>query len=242
MDANNAIPTYSGRESANSSYNHSLVPSTRPTGGHQYGHHSVTSSPAARDPYAAPISQSYDSGARRGGGAASIRGVGLMLVEDSNGLVRVSGLAPDGPAARSGQIRVNDVVQEVDGKNIRGQPLASFASMISGPEGTYVRIGIQSEFDNFVRRVTLQRTSPVNSSAPPSRGSSQEPPLDRSGRTGRMSGAGPSNVTRDPSTKHEPPYALGDQLCGIGIRFGFSFLPLAHVGTVSEPTTPTATA
>ena len=68
-------------------------------------------------------------------GAASGRncGVGLKLVWDSqlNTLV-VEQLVPGGAAARSSVVEVDDIICEVDGINVTGQPLDIVESLIRG--------------------------------------------------------------------------------------------------------------
>ena len=85
-------------------------------------------------------------------------GVGLLLLPDSEGAVRVMGLAPGSPAERCGRIQKGDILAEVDGVVVFKQPLESFGERISGPMYSHVELVFYgNEEKSFKYRVQLQR-------------------------------------------------------------------------------------
>ena len=98
-------------------------------------------------------------------------GVGLLLLPDSEGAVRVMGLAPGSPAERCGRIQKGDILAEVDGVVVYKQPLESFGERISGPMYSHVELVFYgNEEKSFKYRVQLQRlaTLQAQSSIPES--------------------------------------------------------------------------
>jgi C-terminal processing protease CtpA/Prc len=85
-------------------------------------------------------------------------GVGLLLLPDSDGAVRVMGLAPGSPAERCGRIQKGDILAEVDGVVVYKQPLDTFGERISGPMYSHVELVFYgNEEKSFKYRVQLQR-------------------------------------------------------------------------------------
>jgi C-terminal processing protease CtpA/Prc len=85
-------------------------------------------------------------------------GVGLLLLPDSDGAVRVMGLAPGSPAERCGRIQKGDILAEVDGVVVYKQPLETFGERISGPMYSHVELVFYgNEEKSFKYRVQLQR-------------------------------------------------------------------------------------
>ena len=85
-------------------------------------------------------------------------GVGLLLLPDSEGAVRVMGLAPGSPAERCGRIQKGDILAEVDGVVVYKQPLETFGERISGPMYSHVELVFYgNEEKSFKYRVQLQR-------------------------------------------------------------------------------------
>jgi C-terminal processing protease CtpA/Prc len=98
-------------------------------------------------------------------------GVGLLLLPDSEGAVRVMGLASGSPAERCGRIQKGDILAEVDGVVVYKQPLESFGERISGPMYSHVELVFYgNEEKSFKYRVQLQRlaTLQAQSSIPES--------------------------------------------------------------------------
>ena len=96
-------------------------------------------------------------------------GVGLLLLPDSEGAVRVMGLAQGSPAERCGRIQKGDILAEVDGVVVYKQPLEEFGERISGPMYSHVELVFYgNEEKSFKYRVQLQRlaTLQVSSSIP----------------------------------------------------------------------------
>ena len=62
-------------------------------------------------------------------------GVGLKLIwDDDVRTLLVGEVMPDSAAARSGRVRVDDIVCEIDGLNVTGQPIDVVESLLRGPE------------------------------------------------------------------------------------------------------------
>ena len=87
-------------------------------------------------------------------------GVGLLLLPDSEGAVRVMGLASGSPAERCGRIQKGDILAEVDGVVVYKQPLESFGERISGPMYSHVA----SEIGNVAGFKQHSRTTDCRSS------------------------------------------------------------------------------
>jgi hypothetical protein len=66
-------------------------------------------------------------------------GVGIFFQQEpTSGRVYVANIVENGSAARSGVIRVNDVIVKVDDEDVQGQPLSTLRNLILGKQGTYV--------------------------------------------------------------------------------------------------------
>ena len=105
----------------------------------------------------------------RGGDGVERCGVGLLLLPDPEGAVRVMGLAPGSPAERCGRIQKGDILAEVDGVVVYKQPLETFGDRISGPMYSHVELVFYgNEEKSFKYRVQLQRlaTLQTQSSVP----------------------------------------------------------------------------
>lgn len=81
-------------------------------------------------------------GAPPGGGGKPV-GVGIVFQPDSTGALHVKSLAVGGPADKSGQVQVGDVLHEIDSHHVYRKPVAQLAPLILGQEGTAVRLGLQ---------------------------------------------------------------------------------------------------
>ena len=84
-------------------------------------------------------------------------GVGLIFKCDLNEIIRVSSVVPDGPAARTGQVHVNDAVLEVDGKNVFRKPLNQWKHFVVGPFGSLVTFRLQNEGSKDTHYVQMRR-------------------------------------------------------------------------------------
>ena len=56
--------------------------------------------------------------------------------------VYISDLAPSGPAAKSGKIKIGDRVMEVDGQKVANQPFDKITEMMHGAKGSEVSLSI----------------------------------------------------------------------------------------------------
>ena len=89
-----------------------------------------------------------------------------MLEARGRGPSFVAELAPGGSADRSGRLRVGDQLLRVDGQIIQGLTPADLSQIISGPEGTSVRLTFRRITSNFFAEnednfeVTLVRAVP----------------------------------------------------------------------------------
>lgn len=83
-----------------------------------------------------------------------MQGVGIALQPTVNGFV-VTQLIKDGPAAKSGLVKVNDILMEVNGTKIRNLPLNKIMEMLQGKTGTKVIL--------ILKRTTLEKGVPVES-------------------------------------------------------------------------------
>lgn len=67
--------------------------------------------------------------------------MGLILEARGRNPAHVVALSPDGPAEKCGKIKLGDVLTSVDGRSVSGSMTPNeIATLISGPEGTQVRI------------------------------------------------------------------------------------------------------
>jgi carboxyl-terminal processing protease len=64
-----------------------------------------------------------------------LQGIGVALQPKTNGFV-ITQIMRDGPAAKSGQVKVNDVIVEINGVQIRNMNLGRVMEMLRGKPGT----------------------------------------------------------------------------------------------------------
>ncbi len=92
----------------------------------------------------------------------SFQGVGLSLQDSPEGII-VSGLIPGSPAAKSGLVRADDQIIEIDGKNISEMNVDNAANLLKGQENTPVTLLIKrkimegAELIDKQLNVTLKR-------------------------------------------------------------------------------------
>lgn len=68
-------------------------------------------------------------------------GIGVRLVSNSSGEVRVVGLEPGGAAEQAG-VLPGDLITTLDGQDVRGQSANQVGRQLRGPEGSKVRVGL----------------------------------------------------------------------------------------------------
>ena len=59
--------------------------------------------------------------------------------------MRVTDLAPGGPAERNGQLKRGDIIAAISGRNVRGMSVLHAKDLIMGPEGSSVHLGVHRE-------------------------------------------------------------------------------------------------
>eukprot|EP00288_Rhodomonas_lens_P019500 CAMPEP_0177691300 /NCGR_PEP_ID=MMETSP0484_2-20121128/1235_1 /TAXON_ID=354590 /ORGANISM="Rhodomonas lens, Strain RHODO" /LENGTH=112 /DNA_ID=CAMNT_0019201919 /DNA_START=111 /DNA_END=449 /DNA_ORIENTATION=+ len=74
------------------------------------------------------------------GAPGSLCGIGVNFRADGTGALLVASLIPGGPAEKTGQVQPNDVLYEVDGKNVYRSPLSTVSSNLLGPNESTVRV------------------------------------------------------------------------------------------------------
>jgi carboxyl-terminal processing protease len=86
----------------------------------------------------------------------SFQGVGVALQQYPDGLVVISGMTPQGPADRSGQLKVGDRLLEVDGQSVIKEPLDKVVEMMHGEQGQKLSLKIQRKGED-PKNVVLTR-------------------------------------------------------------------------------------
>uniref|UniRef100_A0A7S4NDN0 PDZ domain-containing protein n=1 Tax=Guillardia theta TaxID=55529 RepID=A0A7S4NDN0_GUITH len=71
-------------------------------------------------------------------------GIGISFGMTAKGDVFITGMAPNGPAKSSGQIRRGDQLISVDGTEVNGWDVKNIVSLIIGPQGSFVRLELAS--------------------------------------------------------------------------------------------------
>ena len=72
-------------------------------------------------------------------------------------------IVPGGSADLSGQLRVGDVVQHIDGVPTAGLSISSIVELVTGPPGTHVRFGVARGLAGGEEEIVMMRqpTSPA---------------------------------------------------------------------------------
>lgn len=85
-------------------------------------------------------------------------GVGIALNQHSDGSVVISGLTPQGPAERSGQINVGDRLVAVDGHPVADESLEAITAKMHGAKGSELSLAIvPNSGPDSVKTVVLKR-------------------------------------------------------------------------------------
>ena len=85
-------------------------------------------------------------------------GVGLWLSKTTDGIVEVSSVLPDSPAAQAG-LRVGDRLDSVAGRAVGGRALSDIVAAMRGAAGTKVALGVRR--GDVLARLTLLRAEVV---------------------------------------------------------------------------------
>lgn len=86
-------------------------------------------------------------------------GVGIFFATDASGGQVVRSFVPGGPAERSGQVSIGDVIVSVDNTDVYGLPLATLAKYLLGPRGSTISMGFCKPHDKTgrINRVLITR-------------------------------------------------------------------------------------
>jgi C-terminal processing protease CtpA/Prc len=69
----------------------------------------------------------------------------MTLRNDLKGDLRVTDIAPGGPAAQCQQLRRGDIIAVIAGRNVRGMSVMQARDLIMGPQGSIVTLGVHRE-------------------------------------------------------------------------------------------------
>lgn len=72
----------------------------------------------------------------------NFHGIGVILKEDIDGPT-ITRLIEGGPAERSGSVKVEDTIVEVDGKSVRKYPFKKVLELIRGEKGSKISLGLR---------------------------------------------------------------------------------------------------
>lgn len=75
------------------------------------------------------------------------QGIGVVLLQGSDGSVVVSKLVDGGPAAKSGLVKPNDKIVEIDGKKLADQSFDKVMDMIRGKNGSTITLVLKRPVD-----------------------------------------------------------------------------------------------
>ena len=85
-------------------------------------------------------------------------GIGVVL-EDGIGGVVVARVIKGGPADKSGELRVQDRIVEIEGRSIAEDSFEEVLERLQGPKGSSIRLGVvrKGQVEGDVRRIALMR-------------------------------------------------------------------------------------
>lgn len=75
-----------------------------------------------------------------------MQGIGVVLKPTSEGYV-ISEIVRDGPAGKSGLVKIDDKIWEIDGNQVSGLPLNKVMGMLRGKQGTKVTLVLKRTVD-----------------------------------------------------------------------------------------------
>jgi hypothetical protein len=82
-------------------------------------------------------------------------GVGILFASDNYGGQVVRSFVPGGPAERSGQVDIGDVIVRVDNRDVFGLPLDYLEKYLLGPSGSTISMGFCKQHDKTVRNSAI---------------------------------------------------------------------------------------
>ena len=88
-------------------------------------------------------------------------GLGVAVIRDLKGLLRVTRIVPGYAAHKSEQVRINDVVEAIDGEQVEGMDLTAVRRLLVGLEGTMCSLRISRQGISFAFTIYLIRELPA---------------------------------------------------------------------------------
>lgn len=88
-------------------------------------------------------------------GAGAYSGVGLSVMTQ-NGLFVVTGVIPRGPSDKAG-LQALDTLSKIDGRSTQGMSLLQIVRMLTGPEGSKVKVEVVRRGSRRIERVLVRR-------------------------------------------------------------------------------------
>lgn len=82
-----------------------------------------------------------------------IEGIGVLLEQKKDGDVLISQLLDKGPAAKSGLVKVNDQILEINGKPVRSESIEHIMEMLRGKNGSKVSLTLQRLVDEGAKKI-----------------------------------------------------------------------------------------
>ncbi|MBA2727558.1 MAG: PDZ domain-containing protein [Parachlamydiaceae bacterium] len=70
------------------------------------------------------------------------QGIGIVLTQAPDNSIYISDLAPQGPAAKSGQVKIGDRLVEVNDQKVNTLPFDKITELMRGDKGTNIKLGI----------------------------------------------------------------------------------------------------
>lgn len=83
--------------------------------------------------------------------SSKITGIGVNIATIS-GKVKIINII-DGTPAQAANLQPDDIILEINGKEVNGLPLTDVANLVRGPENTFVELVILRNKDKFVKKV-----------------------------------------------------------------------------------------
>ena len=97
-------------------------------------------------------------------------GVGITIISDQSGLLKVHSAAAGSPAALAG-LKGGELISHIDGTPVLGVPFTNAADLFRGLNGTQVELTIQKPDSTnwesvLLRRVSMRKAIELNSRSP----------------------------------------------------------------------------
>lgn len=83
-----------------------------------------------------------------------LQGIGVILKKNSDGTVVVNRILDGSPAAKTGLVKVQDLVEEIDGSPIKDESYDKIMEMLRGKVGTPINLKVQRMVDEHGGKIT----------------------------------------------------------------------------------------